>query len=165
MNYETQRLIGYLPDIKFLDEYAAMLADKEFIACYGVYFDHKKAEERILTDLQKWQEFGFGPWYFRNKETGEFLGRGGLNICEVEGTQEVEVAYAIKPKFWGQGIAKEIGLFSLEFAKELELQKLVCFTLPTNHQSLSVMTKCGFVFEKDFIYRDRPHKLHRLNLS
>jgi len=163
--FETARLIGFIPNLEFLDEYAAMLAQQDFINCYGVYFDRQKAEERILADLEKWQKFGFGPWYFRDKNSGEFVGRGGLNICEVEGVREVELAYAIKPNFWGRGVAKEIGEFSLEFAKNLGLKKLVCFTLPTNSQSLSVMKKCGFVFEKDFIYRDRPHKLHRLTLS
>lgn len=163
-NCETARLIGYLPDLEFLDDYATMLGNKDFIACYGVHFDREKAKERILADLEKWQKFGFGAWYLFDKESGEFVGRGGLNICEVEGQEAVEVAYAIQTKFWGKGIAKEIALFAIEFAKSLKIKNLVCFTLPTNKQSLSVMQKCGFVFEKDFIYRDRPHKLHRMNL-
>ncbi len=165
MNYKTQRLVGYLPDIKFLNEYATMLANKDFIACYGVYFDQEKAKERILSDLEKWQKFGFGALYFCDKKTGEFVGRGGLSICEVEEKQEIEISYAINPKFWGQGIAKEIGLLAIEIAKELKIKKLVCFTLTTNHQSLSVMKKCGFKFEKDFIFRDKLHKLHSLNLD
>jgi RimJ/RimL family protein N-acetyltransferase len=161
---ESDRLIGYIPTLEFLDEYTEMLANKDFIACYRVYFDRKQAEERLISDINHWQENNFGPFYWRDKNSGEFVGRGGLKFCEVEEKKEIELAYAIGHKFWGQGIAKEIGLFSLEFAKNFGIKNLVCFTLLQNNQSLRVMQKCGFKFERDFIYRNRPHKLHRLSL-
>lgn len=163
--FETARLSAYHPDLEFLDEYAAMLANEEFIACYGVYFDSKQARERLNSDILHFEEKNFAPFYWRDKNSGEFVGRGGLKTCEVEGKKEIELAYAIDKKFWGQGIAKEIGDFSLDFGRKFGLKNLVCFTLLKNSQSLRVMQKCGFVYEKDFLYRDRPHKLHRLNLA
>jgi ribosomal-protein-alanine N-acetyltransferase len=166
--FETARLAAYEPDLEFLDEYAAMLENVEFIACYGVYFNHQQAKERLESDIAHFQEKNFAPFYWRDKKSGEFVGRGGLKTCEVEGKKEVELAYAIARKFWGQEIAKEIGDFSLEFARkfgeEFGLKKLVCFTLLQNSQSLRVMEKCGFVYEKDFLYRERPHKLHHLEI-
>ena len=165
---QTERLIGHIPTLDFVDEYAAMLANEEFIACYGVYFNREQARERLILDIEHFQEKNFGPFYWRDKKSGEFVGRGGLKTCEVEGKKEVELAYAIARKFWGQEIAKEIGEASIEFAKKFNekfgLSNLVCFTLLKNSQSLRVMEKCGFVYEKDFIYRERPHKLHRLKI-
>ncbi len=162
--FETARLVGFFPSMEFLDEYAAMLANEEFIACYGVYFDRQQAKERLESDMAHFEEKNFAPFYWRDKKTGEFVGRGGLKTCEVEGQKEIELAYAIVRKFWGSEIAKEIGEFSLDFGRKFGLKKLVCFTLLKNLQSQRVMQKCGFVYEKDFIYRNRWHKLHRLNL-
>jgi len=162
--FETARLTAYEPNLEFLDEYAAMLANEEFIACYGVYFNRDQAKERLISDIEHFQEKNFAPFYWRDKKSGEFIGRGGLKTCEVEGQKEVELAYAIARKFWGSGIAKEIGDFSLEFALNFGLKNLVCFTLLKNFQSLRVMEKCGFVYEKDFLYREKLHKLHRLRI-
>jgi ribosomal-protein-alanine N-acetyltransferase len=44
----------------------------------------------------------------------------------------------------------------------LFLPQLICFTNSQNHQSLRVMHKLGFHYERDFTYMDILHKLHRL---
>ena len=159
---ETARLIAHLPHLDFLDNYSTMLADAAFINCYGIYFTRQQAEERLLSDINDWQEHGFAPWMWRDKITGEYVGRAGLKICEIEGRKEIELAYAIEKKFWGQGLAHEMGLAAIEFGKSMGLQNLVCFTLTKNIQSQRVMEKCGFQYERDFLHRDLPHKLYKL---
>src|ERR1700726_1772977 len=34
--------------------------------------------EILSSDIRQWQELGFGPWVCFERETGMFIGRGGL---------------------------------------------------------------------------------------
>ena len=160
---ETARLKAYLPQIDLLDEYFVMLSDEDFIACYGVAYDRKQAQQRLLADIEHWEKHGFGPWMWCDKVSGNYVGRGGLRCLKIADIDEVELGYAVKQEYWGCGLAREIGLAAIEIGFEnLQLQNLVCFTLIDNFRSLSVMKKLGFIYEKDFLYANLPHKLHRL---
>ena len=108
-----------------------------------------------------WERHGFGYWLFRDA-AGRFVGRGGLRRVSLEGAEEVELAYALMPDFWGQGLAVEIAEAALRLAfGELKLADVVAFTLPDNHRSRRVMEKVGFVFERAITYKDLPHVLYR----
>jgi ribosomal-protein-alanine N-acetyltransferase len=160
---ETARLKACLPKMDFLDDYVAMFADKEFIACYGVAYDREQVQQRSLADIEHWEKYGFGMWMWCDKVSGNYVGRAGLKRIEIAGVDEVELGYAIKKEYWGQGLAKEMARAAIEYGfNNLQLRDLVCFTLASNVQSLSVMKKLGFIYEKDFIYANLPHKLHRL---
>jgi ribosomal-protein-alanine N-acetyltransferase len=89
-----------------------------------------------------------------------------MSRTTVEGEDVVEVSYALVKAFWGQGLALEIGHYAIDYAfNHLKLAELVCFTLPSNKQSLSVMEKLGFHYEKDFMYKGLLHKLYRMRNS
>ncbi len=163
---ETERLRAFLPTIDFLDDYVAMLDNKDFVACYGVHYDHQKAKERLLDDILHWEKYGFGVWMWRDKASGAYVGRGGLKNFALKAKDEIELSYAIKKELWGNGLALEIAQASIDFAKEnLHVRDLICFTLPTNTRSLRVMEKIGFKYEGDFVHSNRPHKLQRILLK
>lgn len=105
-------------------------------------------------------------WLWRDKKNKKFIGRAGLKSILLDNKNEVELGYTIRPEYWGNGIAVEMSLIAIELAfNRLSLSELICFTGVQNYQSLSVMQKLGFHYEKDFVYRDMPHKLYRLNAS
>lgn len=163
-NIETKRLLGSIPTLSDLDEYCCMMQNKQFIDCYGIAFDKEVLYERINSDINHWQQYGFGMWLWRDKENKAFVGRAGLKSFILENKNEVELGYAIKPEYWGQGMAMEMSLMAIELGfNRLSLPNLICFTRTQNNQSLRVMQKLGFHYEKEFIYLDIPHKLHRLN--
>jgi RimJ/RimL family protein N-acetyltransferase len=122
---------------------------------------------RILAECdQHWAQHGFGLWAAREKATRAFAGRGGLKRTHVGGRDEVEVAYAFLPQYWGQGLATELTLASVCVGFDvLRLRDLVCFTLTTNRASQRVMEKAGFRYERDVIHAGLPHVLHRLTAS
>ena len=154
---------AYIPQLSYLDEYVAMLEDKKFIACYGVIFNREQALERINSDINHWEQHNFGPWMWYDKINHHYVGRAGLKTFNLDGKNEVELAYAINPGYWGKGVAVEISLIAIDFAfKKLNLESLICFTLTTNTQSLRVMEKLGFKYEKDFMHAGLAHKLYRL---
>ena len=89
-------------------------------------------------------------------------GRGGLQYTFVAGTNEVEVAWAIVPDRWGQGLATELARASVALAfDDLRLREIVAFTLPHNVASRRVMEKSGFEYEGPIVHAGLPHVLYR----
>ena len=119
-------------------------------------------ENMTQTAADHWGKHGWGPWAFLDKETGAFVGRGGLRACVIEGHDAVEVGYALLPAYWGRGLATEMAHKSVDVAfSTLNLPDLACFTLTHNFASQRVMQKVGFVFDKPITYANLPHLLYR----
>jgi RimJ/RimL family protein N-acetyltransferase len=90
------------------------------------------------------------------------VGRGGLQWTYVGGHDEVEVAWAVVPERWGEGLATELAEASIATAfGPLHLEQIVAFTLPHNITSRRVMEKTGFQFERDIVHAGLPHVLYR----
>jgi RimJ/RimL family protein N-acetyltransferase len=112
--------------------------------------------------VEHWGSHGFGLWLLRDRATGEMVGRGGLEHTIVEGSDEIEVAWAIVPERWGEGLATELALASIELAfEELALEEIIALTLTHNARSRRVMDKTGFVYERDVEHAGLPHVLYR----
>jgi [ribosomal protein S5]-alanine N-acetyltransferase len=123
-------------------------------------------ETEVLAGLRAktshWERYGFGLWLLRDRSTGETVGRGGLQHTFVGGAGEVEVGWAIVPERWGQGLATELALASVDVAfRELRLPEIVAFALPDNVASRRVMEKAGFVYEREVAHGGMPHVLYR----
>jgi RimJ/RimL family protein N-acetyltransferase len=118
--------------------------------------------EGLAAKVAHWERHGFGLWLLRDRRTGETVGRGGLQHTFVAGVHEVEVGWSIVPERWGQGLATELALTSVDIGfNELQLRELVAFTLPDNIASRRVMEKAGFAFERDIEHAGLPHVLYR----
>lgn len=162
----TARLYGYIPQSPCLDIYQRMFQDPEFVRCFGVKLSDDYIKQIINRDCNYWDQYAFGPYVWFDKNDHTFVGEGGLNHTQVEGKAEIELTYSLIPSCWGKGIAGEIGQFAIQDAfNRLELDNIVCFTMTTNNQSLRVIEKLGFFYEKDFIHHNLPHKLYRMTNS
>lgn len=160
---ETKRLIGFIPQLACHADYSKMLSNAEFIRCYGVSYDSKEALKRLKSDIDHWNQYSFSPWMWYNKNTHNYIGRGGLKAFIYQENPEVELTYQISQEFWGNGMSVEIGKAAIEYAfNTLKLDSLICFTAHNNHQSLRVMQKLGFIFEKEFSHANIIHKLFRM---
>jgi len=159
---KTQRLQAFIPQLACFDAYRDMMQDKDFIACFGIACNQERIYQVLVEDMAHWDQHGFGAWMWYDNEH-QFIGRAGLKSKVIENNHEVELAYAIIPDVWGRGFAIEMGAAAIDFAfNTIHLSNLICFTTTTNQQSLRVMEKLGFQYEKDFIYYELPVKLHRL---
>ena len=145
------------------DDLVAMQQDDRFVEVFG----HRTPEERVrrgvARTVEHWERLGYGLWTLRDRETDAFVGRGGIQPVTIDGLDEVELGYALRPEWWGRGLATEVSHAALElgFAR-LELPSLVAFTMPTNVRSRRVMEKIGFTFERDIVWAELPHVLYRL---
>ncbi|MGE5295538.1 MAG: GNAT family N-acetyltransferase [Solirubrobacterales bacterium] len=114
-----------------------------------------------------WKMHGFGLWMFHSRETGLFIGRGGLIRYEslfVGGQEEIGLAYAVLSSYWSRGYATEMGNASLCVGFEhLGLDSIGAWTLPDNLASQRVMAKLGFRYERDIVFCSLPHRFFRLD--
>ena len=116
----------------------------------------------LATKVDHWRRHGFGMWLLRDRESGEAVGRGGLQYTFTAGLNDVEAAWAIVPERWGQGLATELAHACVEVAiEQLSLREIVAFTLPTNVASRRVMEKAGFVYDCQIVLAGLPHVLYR----
>ena len=118
--------------------------------------------EGLKAKVDHWERHGFGMWAARDRETGEMVGRGGLQYTYTAGLNDVEAGWAIIPERWGQGLATELAHACVEVAfEQLDLLEIVAFTLPDNIASRRVMEKAGFEYERQIVHVGLPHVLYR----
>ncbi len=119
-------------------------------------------EAGLRDKLRHWENHGFGQWLWRDRESGEMVGRGGPQWTTASGKDEVEIGWVIVPEHWRQGLATELAWASLEVAfGPLGLAEVIAYTLPHNVASWRVMEKTGFVFEREIEWVGLRHLLYR----
>ncbi|MDF1654355.1 MAG: bifunctional GrpB family protein/GNAT family N-acetyltransferase [Coxiellaceae bacterium] len=162
----TKRLQGHIVEPACLDDFCNMHHNPDFIACYGVELSHEKINTVLTKDVEHWDQYQFGPMAWFENITQQFVGKGGLRHITLLNKPETELAYALMPGFWGQGLAMQIGQYALDLAfNKLQLDNVICFTSEDNKQSLRVIEKLGFTYEQSFDHCDITHHLHRLSQS
>lgn len=162
-HFETEHLSAYKLERDDIDKLRAIHTTPDVALKLNGILPEEKI--RVIHDacIHTWEVNNFGLWTFYLKSTNEWVGLGGLKRSIIEGQEEVDVAYALMPKFWGQGLATEIAKASVEIAFDvLRLDKIVCFTLPTSHASQRVMQKVGFEYKKNIIHAEKFHVLYQL---
>ena len=107
---------------------------------------YSEIENLIKTVINvDYQENGFGRFAMELKETSEFIGFSGLKYLRE--TDEVDLGYRLKKKYWGKGLATESCIASIKFGFEtLKLEKIVAYFLPENERSKRVLEKLNFHF-------------------
>ena len=161
---ETRRLVCERLRMEHLPEISPLLSDRrvaEWLWPHG-----GPTEQDLIEGTQQkeehWERYGFGVWLVRDHGTGEPIGWGGMQWTNVADLNEVEVAWAIKPERWGQGLATEMAQAAISSAfGPLGLQELIAFTLPDNVASRRVMEKTGFVYDSEIVHALLPHVLYR----
>ena len=97
------------------------------------------------------------------KERNKFVGRAGLLTKNLDDVTEVELAFAVMPECWRQGYGYEMSKSILNIAfNTLNFKEIICFALPENNASLSLMQKLGFRYEKEIVHAGFPHASYRL---
>jgi RimJ/RimL family protein N-acetyltransferase len=162
---ETERM--FLERLRLADaaELSRLLRDPRIAATLspaGQPPSEREVSGLLEAKVDHWNRHGFGMWLMRDRETGEMVGRGGLQYTFTAGLNDVEVGWAVVPERWGQGLATELADACVEVAfGPLGLRELVAFTLPDNHASRRVMEKAGFTYDRDIVHAGLPHVLYR----
>jgi RimJ/RimL family protein N-acetyltransferase len=133
------------------------------LAVDGQPFTESHTRDLLEHSVEHWNRYGFGLWRLDLSDTHEFIGYTGIKHAVVENRDAVELAYAIKPEFWGKGLATEVSLAALKRGFEkFHIDQIIAMTLPHNLASRSVMEKCGFTYSREIVHAGLPHVLYAI---
>ena len=164
----TERLTLRPLSLEDWEAYAAAWADPRLTTFIGGQ-PRTRTESwgKFLQGIGLWPILGYGYWSFIDRESGTFLGNGGLarferGLPELEGYPEA--GWAFVPDAWGRGLATEAMAAILGWADEtLGGPEIRCIIDPGNTASQRVAAKLEFeaMGEVDFppgrtgVYRRR----------
>jgi len=98
-----------------------------------------------------------------NKITGKLVGHAGLLVQEVNGIQELEVAYSLVPEFWHQGYATEAAKKCKDYAFQNDFSpSLISIISLTNLPSEAVARKNGMVVDFETCYNENRVNIFRI---
>jgi len=93
-----------------------------------------------MRELDIEQGFGFYPVLV--KSLGKIIGHCGLGFLEQ--TPEIEVAYILDSRYWGQGYASEAAKATIAHGfSRLNISRIVAVAFPENVRSIGVMRSIG----------------------
>jgi RimJ/RimL family protein N-acetyltransferase/aminoglycoside phosphotransferase (APT) family kinase protein len=132
------------------------------------FWPRTKTREEVLRSIewhqQSYRQNGYGLWAAELKETGEFVGRVGLiRQDDVAGKVEVEVAYALVPKFWRRGLATEAARACRDWAFErLDCGRVVSLVHARNLPSCRVAERNGMRIVAEITRKNLPHHVYAI---
>jgi RimJ/RimL family protein N-acetyltransferase len=121
--------------------------------------DHEAGFERIQSYQR---DFGHTFWLVEDRSTGEVLGFCGLKRVNSPGAGDLtgtpEIGWRLRESAWGQGIAKEAAIASLDLAfGRFGYGEVVAITVEGNVASQGLMRRLGMNRRRDLDYIDPGH--------
>lgn len=154
---ETKRCIIRELCLDDLDALFELYSDEELTKYTEALFDYEEEWEYQHAYINNmYRYFGYGTWLVFLKETGELIGRAGLEHREYEGETELDLGYLIATKYQGKGLAKEVCEAILDFAdEEIDLPRLNCFIEEGNTPSIKLAESLGFSYMQTVVEQNR----------
>ncbi len=142
---DTERLRLRPVRLEDLEVWLAVSRDAETVWWGEPSSTLEDARANLEKQLTGQERYGFSLWAVELKPTNTVIGAAGLqHLAESE---EIEVGYRLLREHWGRGYATEAAKAAIRFGvDELDLDRIVAVTLPTNQASRRVMEKCGLSF-------------------
>ncbi|MGB8450981.1 MAG: GNAT family N-acetyltransferase [Anaerocolumna sp.] len=127
--YQNPEVKKYIPDI---DEYLENEIEKHKAYIKNVY-----------------NFYGYGLWGVFSKETGDLIGRCGIQNNIINGKEEIELGYVLDVNHWGYGYAIECIKAILTYAfQELHMERIVALIHPLNTRSVRVAERVNMKKEQ-----------------
>lgn len=154
---ETKRCMIRELCMEDIDDLFTLYQDKEltkYVDPLKNYEEEKELQQAYIDNMYHY--FGYGMWLVFLKETGELIGRAGLEHREIETDTVHELGYLIKKNYQRQGLAREVCLAIVKYAEEeLGIEELNCFIKEGNIASVKLAENLGFSYESTIVEQDR----------
>ncbi|MEZ3427499.1 MAG: GNAT family N-acetyltransferase [Lachnospiraceae bacterium] len=144
---ETKRCILRETIEADVDAFYRIYEEPSITAFMENLFADREEELRYTADYRKnmYEFYGYGIWSVILKETGEVIGRAGLDMRR--GFEEPELGFVIGVLWQRRGIAEEVCRAILRYGEEeLGFTRVQALTEQENRASLALLKKLGFVF-------------------
>lgn len=148
---ETSRCIIRELSLDDLGALFELYADEEINKYTESLYPYEEEKEFQIAYINNMYRFyGYGMWLVFSKETGELIGRAGLEHREYNGETELELGYVIGTKFQRQGYATEVCRQIIEIAKTMtDFPRINCLIEEDNTASIRLAEKLGFSHMED----------------
>lgn len=161
---ETPRLFLRHLTLDDLDFMAGLLDDPDVMRFSLGRMTREQVKTLIETCLAAYEKNEPSLWGIEDKTDHRLIGYCGHYRRDLEGKEEVEVAYRLAPEHWGRGFAAEAVKAACDYAfAKLGLERLIAFVEPANTPSIRVAEKCGMTLEKQIIKWDRPFLVYAIH--
>ncbi len=166
---ETERLIIRQIQATDTDDMFELHTDPEV----HKYLANKtvKNKEEIIEIIrflnQQYEDYGVGRWAIIDKKTNDFIGWTGLEYVTKEVNNHknyYDLGYRLHRKFWGNGIATESALASLDYGFDhLSLKEIHAIADCQNEGSNKILKKIGFQYIEQFLLDEVPHNWYKID--
>ena len=164
MVLESERL--YLREMKQSDysSLCKILQDKDVMYAYEGAFNDEETQNWLDTQVNNYNEYGFGLWAVILKATGEMIGQCGLTVQKYKDNQVLEIGYLFQKAYWHKGFAAEAAIACKNYAfEQLNADEIFSIIRDNNTASQNVAKRNGMTIKDTFVkhYRgiDMPHYL------
>lgn len=164
-NQETERLLFRNIQPADADQWIGFFTDSKT----SLYWPETKGTPE--EECRKWYNKQFDRYQndlggmnaILEKSSGALIGHAGLLVQEVDGQQELEIAYSLLPKFWKKGYALEASQKCKTYAFENNFaESLISIISLPNVPSQNVALKNGMTLEKQTHYKNIPVYIFRI---
>jgi RimJ/RimL family protein N-acetyltransferase len=124
-NQESERIQFRKLTMNDVDTWTEFFQNNDRLALLGIP-DISKDKTEIATEwismqLEKYEKHGLGHLALIEKSSNEFLGMAGIHPRIVLEKEVFEIAYSLKPKYWGKGFASEAAQQLKKFGLETKI--------------------------------------------
>ena len=115
----------------------------------------------IEQERKHYADRGWGEWATVERATGRMVGVCGLILWpDVDGAEELEVAFLFAKRYWGKGYGTEVATAVLKQALEIRPDP-ISLIYPDNAASIAIAKKIGMAHEKDVPFKRSTIGLYR----
>ena len=119
----------------------------------GTSLSRTDCERWIAVSQQNYATRGFGNFAVASRDTGEFMGYGG--IVYARQSSDAEIIYALAKRYWRKGYVSELTPVLLDFAlKQCNLKRVIATIAPENMVSRRIVERAGMLFENETLDED-----------
>ena len=142
---ETERCILRETVEEDVEAFYRIYEEPSITRCMEPLFPDPEEERNYIRRYREnmYEFYGFGIWTALLKETGEIIGRAGLDMRA--GFETPELGFVIGVPWQGRGLAGELCAAILRYGKEeLGITRVQAMAEPENAVSLWLLEKLGF---------------------
>lgn len=126
----------------------------------------EQTKEIIQFIRQQYVDNGIGRWAIIDKTNNNFIGWTGLKLVREtinNHTNYYDLGYRLIKRYWGQGIATESALASLQYGFDvLKANEIYAMAQVENKASNKILANVGFSLIETFTYDNEEHNWYKI---
>lgn len=128
----------------------SIVSDPVAMRHYPQTYDRDGAQRWLDGFLRGYERFGYSLLAVERSSDGAFVGSVGLlHWDDVDGREDIEVAYLLRRSMWGNGYASEAARACRDWAfKHIARDRVVSFIAVANEPSIAVARRNGMTQTK-----------------